>query len=133
MNIAYHSQSDGQIEVLNITVETYLRCFCAEQPKSWPEFIPWAEYQYNTCYQGAAKCTLFEIVYGRAPSSLARFIPGEVLVEAVAQELMERDEALNQLKFHLNRVQNHMTKYANNCDALYPSHICTNNKRNKKS
>ena len=45
---------------------------------------------------------------------MARFIPGEVLVEAVAQDLMERDEALNQLKFHLNRAQNHMTKYANN-------------------
>ena len=64
MSIAYHPQSDGQTEVLNRTVETYLRCFCVEQPKSWVDFIPWAEYWYNTCYQGAARCTLFEIVYG---------------------------------------------------------------------
>lgn len=91
-----------------------MRCFCVEQPKSWAEFIPWAEYWNNTCYQGAARCTPFEIVYGRPPPLLARFIPGEVLVEAVAQDLMERDEALNYLKFHLNRVQNHMIKFANN-------------------
>lgn len=53
------------------------------------------------------------MAYGRAPPSLARFIPGEILVEAVAQDLMERDEALQQLKFHLRRAQDHMSKYAN--------------------
>jgi len=35
------------------------------------------------------------VVYGRAPPSLARIIPGEVLVEAVAQDLVERGDALN--------------------------------------
>lgn len=31
----------------------------------------------------------------------------------MAQDLMERDEALQQLKFHLRRAQDHMSKYAN--------------------
>lgn len=52
-------------------------------------------------------------MYGRPPPSLARFIPGEALVEAVAQDLRDRDEALRQLKFHLGRAQNQMTHYAN--------------------
>ncbi|WVZ14135.1 hypothetical protein V8G54_011701 [Vigna mungo] len=40
----------------------YLRCFCSEQPKGWSVILPWAEYWYNTSYQGAAKCTPFETV-----------------------------------------------------------------------
>ena len=94
MSTAYHLESDGQTEVLNRTLETYLWCFCSEQPKSWTGFIPWAEYWYNTSFQGAACCTPFEVVYGRPPPSLARFVPGETLVEAVAQDLMDRDETL---------------------------------------
>ncbi|XP_022640511.1 uncharacterized protein LOC111242275 [Vigna radiata var. radiata] len=62
---------------------------------------------------GAAKCSPFEIVYGRPPPALTRFIPGETAVEAVAQELQTRDEALTQLRFHLTRAQDMMTKYAN--------------------
>lgn len=100
--------------MLNRTLETYLRCFCSEQPKVWAEFIPWAGYWYNTSFQSAAHCTPFEVVYGRAPPSLARFIPSETLVEAVTQDLMNRDDALEQLKFHLSRAQEQMTKYANN-------------------
>lgn len=38
---------------------------------------------------------------------------GETKVEAVARELMDRDEALRQLKFHLTRAQQQMCKYAN--------------------
>jgi len=53
--------------------------------------ILWAEYWCNTLFQG---CTSFEIVYGRAPPSLAKFVPGEIVMEAIAQDLMIRDKAL---------------------------------------
>lgn len=113
MSTAYHPESDGQTEVINRILESYLRCFCSEQPKGWSRVIPWAEYWYNTSYQSAARCTPFETVYGRAPPSISRFIPGETPVEAVAQDLLTRDEAIKQLKFHLNRAQDLMAQLAN--------------------
>ncbi|WVY98390.1 hypothetical protein V8G54_030541 [Vigna mungo] len=113
MSTSYHPETDGQTEVLNRTLETYLRCFSSEQPKNWNFFLPWAEYWYNTSFQASAKCTPFEIVYGRPPPTISRFVPGETSIEAVAQDLKDRDEALKQLKFHLGRAQDQMVKLAN--------------------
>jgi len=90
----------------------YLRCFCSK-PKNWIHYVSWAEYWYNTSYHGATKCTPFEVVYRRPPSSLTRYVPGESIVEAVAQDLINRDEALRQLKFHLLKAQDQMSKFAN--------------------
>jgi len=52
-------------------------------------------------------------VYGRAPPSLARFVPSETAMETEAQELMNHDEALKQLRYHLSRTQEQMAKFAN--------------------
>ncbi|KOM54732.1 hypothetical protein LR48_Vigan10g062400 [Vigna angularis] len=88
-------------------------CFCSEQPRGWKTVLPWAEYWYNTSYQAAARCSPFEIVYGRSPPALSRFIPGETAVETVAQDLITRDEALRQLQQHLKQAQEAMVQQAN--------------------
>ncbi|KZV51589.1 transposon Ty3-G Gag-Pol polyprotein [Dorcoceras hygrometricum] len=99
MSSAYHPESDGQTEVLNRCIETYLRCFALEHPRAWSNWVYWAEYWYNTAFQTAAGMTPFEA--------------GESKVAAVARELGDRDEVLRQLGYNLERAQQRMIKHAN--------------------
>ncbi|KAK5820460.1 hypothetical protein PVK06_025507 [Gossypium arboreum] len=63
----YHPQSDGQTEVVNRTIEMYLRCLFSDRPQQWIDWVPWAEYCYNTSYHTALRGTPFQLVYGRDP------------------------------------------------------------------
>ncbi|GKE38991.1 retrotransposable element Tf2 [Tanacetum coccineum] len=51
MSLTYHPQTDGQIEVVNRSMECYLRCMCRDKPKEWANWIALAEYWYNNSYQ----------------------------------------------------------------------------------
>ena len=68
---AYHPQSDGQTETetVNKCLETYLRCLASSKPKQW---LPWAEFWYNTNYHGSIHMTLFKALYDREPPLLLR-------------------------------------------------------------
>ncbi|GAU45146.1 hypothetical protein TSUD_253790 [Trifolium subterraneum] len=87
-------------------------CFASDQPKSWAHWIPWAELWYNTTYHESIGKYPFEVVYGRSPPTLLRFLANETKVAAVALELAERDEALSQLKAQLLKAQQQMKLYA---------------------
>lgn len=108
MSSAYHPESDGQTGVVNRCLETYLRCFISHQPKSWALWIHWAEYWFNTSYHSSTGQMPFEVVYGRKPPVITRWLQGETRVEAVQRELCDRDEALKQLRAHLQRAQERM-------------------------
>ncbi|KAL6587513.1 hypothetical protein OROMI_000491 [Orobanche minor] len=57
--------------------------------------------------------TPFEAVYGRPPPLLVPFLPGEIRVQAVAEELQARNEILTRLKAHLERASQRMVREAN--------------------
>ena len=67
MSSAYHPQSDRQTEVVNKSLEHYLRSFSSDRPTEWDEWLYLAEYQFNTNYHTATKMTPYEALYGFSP------------------------------------------------------------------
>lgn len=110
---AYHPQSDGQTEIVNKALETYLRCMCSEQATSWANWLPLAEWWYNTNYHSSIHTTPYEVVYGQAPPLHLPYLPGESTSLTVDRSLLAREEAIKLLKFHLMRAQNRQTQQAN--------------------
>ncbi|KAM1133241.1 hypothetical protein ACFX19_043220 [Malus domestica] len=105
---SYHPQTNGQTEVLNRCLETYLRCFCSLQPRRWAIWLSWAEWSYNTGYHTATKMTPYEIVYGQPPPLVSFYDSGTTKVASVDQALQERNRVLAVLKANLQAAQNRM-------------------------
>lgn len=108
----YHlpPQTDGQTESVNRCLETYLRCFCSEQPLKWSKWIPSAELWYNTTFHASIKTTPYQIVFGRPPPTILSYGEKKTTNDTVEQQLLARDLALNALKENLIIAQNRMKK-----------------------
>lgn len=111
VNSSYHPQMDGQIEVVNKTLEQYLRCYCHEEQSRWKDYLQWAEYWYNTSYHASINTSPFEVIYGRVPPMLNSYERGMAKNEEVEEELRVRDELLSNVKKALMKAQERMTKY----------------------
>jgi hypothetical protein len=105
---SYHPQTDGQIEVVNKCLETYLRCFASKKKNQWVQWLPLAEWWYNTSYHTTTYMTPFEAVYGQNPPLVITYFLGVSKVQAVDQTLIVREAILRTLKENLIMAQNHM-------------------------
>jgi len=108
LSSAFHPQTDGQSEVSNRIIVMYLRCLVGDRPRSWLQWLPWAEHCFNTLYQTSLKATPFQVVYGRDPPSLIHYKPGSARVAAVDRQLKDRDEFLTEIREHLQLAQDVM-------------------------
>jgi hypothetical protein len=108
---AFHPQSDGQSEATNHIITMYLRCLSSDIPRQWLQWLPWAEYCYNTTFQ-SSMCTLsFRVVYGRDPPSLRQFVPGEAMLPAMQTQMASWDEFLAEIKERLEQAQHQYKKF----------------------
>ena len=108
---AYHPQSDGQTENLNKTLEQYLRCVAGETPNLWVQYLPWAEWWYNTSHHSSIGMSPFEALYGYQPPSITAYLPGSTSVAQVDQQLKDRDELLTILRKNLVCAKNRQKQY----------------------
>jgi hypothetical protein len=108
----YHPESDGQTERVNQCLEQYLKCMAFKEPKKWAQWLPAAEWWYNSSYHTSLKSTPFEALYGYAPPPLHGIsIPCDVTPE-VEVTLQEKDRIMKSLQHNLQQAQNRMKKYA---------------------
>ncbi|XP_058783964.1 uncharacterized protein LOC131658715 [Vicia villosa] len=110
---AYHPETDGQTEVLNRSVETYLRCFASTHPGKWYKFLHLAEYWYNTSFHTAIQTTPFRALYGRDPPNIRDFVSGSVQDQSLEDTLQQHQEILKTLKVNLQKSRVQMEKQAN--------------------
>ena len=108
MSTAYHPQTDGQTEVVNRSLECYLRCMCGENPKEWCKWLSLAEWWYNTNYHTTLTTTPYEVLYGQTPPIHIPYVSGESRVDTVDRTLTAREGVIQALKFHLKRSQERM-------------------------
>ena len=72
----------------------YLRCITGDLPRAWLEWLPWAEYCYNTAYHTALRTSPFQVVYGRPPPALIPYTVGTALTDTDDALLQDRDAFL---------------------------------------
>jgi hypothetical protein len=110
---AYHPETDGQTEVVNRTLETYLRCFASDHPKTWFKFLHLAEYWHNTTVHSAIKMTPFEALYGRTPPSIPDYVHNTTTIPDLQAALEHRQLVLATLKENLVKSRWKMEAQAN--------------------
>jgi hypothetical protein len=58
-SMAYHPQTDGQMERVNREVEKYLRTFVNHKQDDWADWLPLAEFTFNNSIHEATRQTPF--------------------------------------------------------------------------
>jgi hypothetical protein len=71
---------NGQDEVVNKFLETYLSCFAIERKNQWAQWLPLDEWWCNTSYHTTTHMTPFEMVYGQNPPSILSYFSGVLKV-----------------------------------------------------
>uniref|UniRef100_A0A2N9I334 Chromo domain-containing protein n=1 Tax=Fagus sylvatica TaxID=28930 RepID=A0A2N9I334_FAGSY len=97
---------------VNKSLEHYLRAFVADKPSLWVEWLPLAEYWFNTNYHTSTKLSPFEALYGYSPPRLIEFVPGLTRVAAVEDLLEHRQQVVGLLEHNLVAAQARMKQQA---------------------
>ena len=67
LSIAFHPQTDGQMERTNQELEQYLRMFIDHRQEQWPDWLGTAEFAYNNKVNTLTKVSPFRANSGRDP------------------------------------------------------------------
>ena len=65
LSMAYHPQTDGQMERINQEIGTFLQHYVNYQQDDWTDWLATAEFSYNNKKHAATGKTPFELNFGR--------------------------------------------------------------------
>jgi len=112
LSIAYHSQTDGQIERINQKLEQYLRVFIDHRQEQWPDWLGIVEFAYNNKIHVATKISPFKANYGQDPRMgfegrrKRRYEAAERFVERMKKIQKEEKAALEKAQEKIKKFVN---------------------------
>src|SRR5450759_3457609 len=75
--LAYHHETDGQTERVNLAIEEYLRHFVSADQKDWPKHITMGKFKYNSSVHSETEFAPFVLAMGQMPRVPTWFINPE--------------------------------------------------------
>jgi hypothetical protein len=111
-SIAYHPESDGQTERVNQCLEQYLRCMAFAEPNKWADWLPTAEWWYNSSYHTSIKMSAFEALYEYKPPQLMLSAPNMADSPEYLDAVPNREAMITTLQQNLAKAQRTMKKFA---------------------
>jgi len=112
LSMAYHSQTDGQIERTNQELEQYLRVFINHRQEQWPDWLGMVEFAYNNKIHMATRTSPFKVNYGQDPR--IGFEGRRKGKYEVVEKFIEKMKKIQkEAKAVLRKAQEEMKKFAN--------------------
>ena len=112
LSMAFHLQTDGQMEQTNQELEQYLRMFIDHRQEQWPEWLGTTEFAYNNKVNTSTKISPFRANNSRDPRM--GFKMRRKGKSERAKEFMERmKKTQEEAQAALIRAQEEMKKQAN--------------------
>ena len=85
-----------------------MRAFAANRPQTWVEWLPLAEFWFNTNFHTSTKLTPFEALFGYPPPKLLDYILSTTKVDSMDVQLRTRQQLLALSKHNLVAAQERM-------------------------
>jgi len=112
LSMAFHSQTDGQIERVSQELEQYLRMFINHRQEQWPDWLGMAEFAYNNKVHSSTKTLPFKANYGQNPRMEFK-IRKKGKYKRAEKFATKIKEIEKKAKAVLGKVQKEIKKYTN--------------------
>jgi len=110
MLMAFHPQTDGQMERVNQELEQYLRMFIDHRQEQWPDWLRMAEFAYNNKVHSSTKTLPFKANYGQDPR-MGFEVKKREKYKGAEKFVAKIKEIQGEAKAALGKAQEEMKKY----------------------
>ncbi|QRW18440.1 Retrotransposable element Tf2 protein [Rhizoctonia solani] len=102
-SLAYHPQSNRQMERVNPSIKHFLRAYSGVNQRDWTKWLPMAKFAYNNVVHSSTGKTPFKALYGWEPTLTPSNVPTDVpeannLAQTMENQWREVESALWQSK-----------------------------------
>ena len=105
---SYHPQTDGQAEIVNKSIEGYLRNNVSNQQHAWVKWLHLGEYCYNISHHMSIGMPPFYALYGYDALSLVDLLLLDSRVPATSDFVKQSQDIIRSLKDNLQHAQNQL-------------------------
>ena len=112
MSTADHPQTDGQTERVNQILEDMLRAYVSKRQTNWEEYLPIAEFAYNSAKHSSTGYSPFMLMYGFQPRAPHAVGLHKEKVQAAKDFLEDMNDMLKFAQENIKKAQSRARAYA---------------------